>query len=57
MLMGLSTELGTICTVLKTVQKMCESIQQKDVVVKFDLAMYAKGIHFNGIYAMSLRIQ
>jgi len=54
MLMGLSTELVTIYTVLT---KMCESIQQKDVVVTFDLAMYAKAMHFNGIYAMSLKIQ
>ena len=57
MLMGSSTELGTIYTVLKMVQKMCESIQQKDAVVTFDLAMYVKAMHFNGIYAMSLRIQ
>ena len=37
-----SAELSTIYTVLKTVQKMCENIRQKDAVVEFDLAMYAK---------------
>ena len=40
--MGSSAELNTIYTVLETVQKMCENIRQKDAVVEFDLAMYAK---------------
>ena len=42
LLMGSSTELSIIYTLLKTVKKMCENIRQKDAVVKFDLAMYAK---------------
>ena len=57
MLMGSSTELNTICTALKTAQKMCESIDQKDAAITYDLAMYANSKHFNGIYAISLRIQ
>ena len=57
MLMGSSTELNTICTALKTAQKMCESIHQKDAAITYDWVMYGKSKHFNGICAISLRIQ
>ena len=42
MLQGSSTELSTIYTVLKQVQKMCEVIDQKDAVITFDQAIYSK---------------
>ena len=42
LLKGSSAELSTIYIVLKTVQKMCENIRQKDAIVEFDLAIYAK---------------
>ena len=40
--MGSSAELSSVYNVLRTVQKMCENIRQKDAVVEFDLAMYVK---------------
>ena len=43
MLQGSSTELSTIYTVLKQVQKMCELIGQRDAVITFDQAIYFKG--------------
>ena len=42
MLQGSSTELTTIYTVLKQVQKICESVHQKDAVITFDQAIYSK---------------
>ena len=42
LLMGSSAELSSVYNVLRTVQKMCENIRQKNAVVEFDLAMSAK---------------
>ena len=42
MINGSSTEFSTVYTVMKKAQNMCASLDQKDVVVTFDLAIYCK---------------
>lgn len=42
MINGASTELSTVYTVLKKAQRMCTCLNQRDVVITFDLAIYAK---------------
>lgn len=42
MISGNSTELSTIYTVMKKAQKVCAHFKQRDVVITFDLTIYAK---------------
>ena len=42
MINGSSTELNTVYTVMKKAQNICSSLQQRDMVITFDLAIYAK---------------
>lgn len=42
MINGSSTEFSTIYTVIKKAQNMCTSLNQKDVVITFDQAIYSK---------------
>ena len=42
MIEGSSTELSTVCTVMKHAQTICASLGQLDTVITFDLAIYAK---------------
>ena len=42
MINGSFTELSTVYTVMKKAQNICSSLQQRDMVITFDLAIYAK---------------
>ena len=42
MINGSSTELSTVYTVMKKAQNICSSLQQRDMVITFDLAIYVK---------------
>jgi len=42
MINGASTELSTVYTVLKKAQRMCAHLNQRDMVITFDLAIYSK---------------
>jgi hypothetical protein len=42
MINGSFTELSTVYTVIKKVQNICSSLQQRDMVITSDLAIYAK---------------